>query len=881
MQKIFTFILALIVGAGTLFAKNDNSGYCGGQLTWVYDNGVLTISGTGDMSDWKYNRDRPWHWLISSIHTLIINDGVTSVGEIAFANATNLTTVSLGKTLKRIKRLAFSNCESLVSITLPDGLTTIENSAFSSNLFLSSIEIPNSVIIFGSCVFYNCIGLTTVKIGNGVTSIGEYTFAECKALTSITFGSGVESFGDCAFTGCKALKMIQCEATNPPTIGDLCFYRVNNDVIFYVPKESVDNYKKAAGWAGRNIQEIPQDTPPDIPPTPATSGTCGANLHWRYADGVLTIVGTGDMDKYSLMPWNEFKEMIESVVIKTGVTSICDSAFYKYSDLKSVDLPLSLTSVGKAAFMSCWGLESLSLGGVTAIPEDLCNDCSSLKSLHIGTATSFDATAIDACYNLNNVSAAVENTVYSSTGGVLYNKDQTQLVICPPAKASYTFPATVTSVSNFAFRHCAFGSSDHFVINSPNETPPTKTPKGQLFNEADGAVDVYVPATAIQAYKDAWGTTNCDYYALQSSQCTVGGILYECQSDGTAKVLPATPAYSGDIIVPATFTHDNKTYTVTEIAHAAFSYCTDLTSVTLPNTVEKISTSFNSSTKLTSITIPENVAFISNSAFMSCTGLKTIYFKSYREVPRTGANYFLSIPEDILIYVPAILLDEYRTRWNEMTNIQSESVFSNGLYYMLDANSMNATVIQHPEGSGGYNPLVNVVIPESIEAFGFTFSVDTIGKNAFYYCDEIQSVSISNSVVYINDYAFNSCSALTTITIPENLHGIGNYAFQYSKNLQSITCHAFIPPVCGYYYCFGSVNKSIPVYVPYGTKALYQDPTAEGWKDFTNIQEMTPTAIDQVNSQEPGAKSQKMFRNGQLLILRDGKTYTVTGQEVR
>ena len=981
MRRLFTFFLALIAGVGTLFANDDldnKYGYCGAEgdgtnLSWHLNinDCVLTISGTGKMKNYV-STTHGWMEYSFYIKSVVIMDGVTSIGDkafyfcenltsvtipnsvteigakafrgcekltaitipnsvvsvgdsaftdfssplynehvfvylptsysgsyvipdgidsimnTAFTGCSNLTAITIPNSVKSIRRYAFKDCSSLTAVTIPNSITSIGEYAFDGCSSLIAVTIPNGVTEIKAYTFRDCSSLASVTIPKGVTRIGEYAFYKCAALASVTIpnsvttigesaffrnagmttlsiGSGIKSIGASAFFTCSALTSITCKAVTPPECPDLmacCWAGIPQSCPVYVPAGSITAYQNVdpesplMGWKWFEAD--------CFRPIPKGSGTCGDNLTWDFTDGVLTISGTGPMASFETAPWADYRNYIESVVIKKGVTSICASAFANHYEIRSVDIPASVTSVGESAFSFCVNLKELSLMSVGAIPNYLCESCYALEKIYIGVATYISPDAFNMCLKLKSISAALDNTAYSSTGGVLFNKNQTQLVKFPTAKDTYTIPTTITSILASAFDGC---QAKPISLTCENSTPPTLTSGNTLFAKVDGSVEAYVPEASISAYKAAWGTTKCTYYGLQYGTCTVNGITYEYHSDGTASVQPATPKYSGDITVPATFVYNNKTYTVTEIGLAAFSYCDNLTSVTLPETIEKISQSFNGSTKLTSLTIPENVTSVNQYAFMGCTGLKVIYFKNYRTVPMKQTS-FSSVPADLIIYVPAILLNEYRAQWSEMTNIQPELIERNGLYYLLHEDNQNASVVQHPNGSGGYNTLQNIVIPEAIEAYGLFFSVDTIAKNAFYYCDQVLSIAIPNSVVYIADYAFNSCEDLTTIEIPENVNSIGNYAFQYCTGLTSITCFATTPPECGYYYCFGNVNKSIPLYVPYGTKAAYS--AANEWKDFTNIQEMgTPIDPTGFIAYELVDLSTETVTAGQYLIVFD------------
>ena len=134
MKHIYILLIALLMG---LSAKAESSGTCGPNLKWhLTDDGVLTISGKGKMNDYLYRNRLPWYKY--DIKRIIIGDGATTIGEAAFKDCSNLT----------------------------------------------SVTIPNSVTTIGSGAFSDCYALTSVTIGNSVTEIGDGAFCDCnlKAL---------------------------------------------------------------------------------------------------------------------------------------------------------------------------------------------------------------------------------------------------------------------------------------------------------------------------------------------------------------------------------------------------------------------------------------------------------------------------------------------------------------------------------------------------------------------------------------------------------------------------------------------------------------------------------------------------------------------------
>ena len=246
MKQLYLLLIILLV---SLSAYAEKSGTCGDNLQWkLTDEGVLTITGTGEMQDWHKSKPSPWH-ADKSVKQVIIGDGVTTIGSSAFSDCDSLTSVTIPNSVTTIGSSAFELCFSLTSVTIPNSVTEIGYYAFSGCFSLTSVTIPNSVTTIGHGAFYGCSSLTSVTIGNSVTEIGYYAFSGCSSLTSVTIPNSVTTIGYYAFSGCKNVKQITSEAVTPPICSAGSFERVNrNECKLIVPKNSVDAYKKADGW---------------------------------------------------------------------------------------------------------------------------------------------------------------------------------------------------------------------------------------------------------------------------------------------------------------------------------------------------------------------------------------------------------------------------------------------------------------------------------------------------------------------------------------------------------------------------------------------------------------------------------------------------------
>lgn len=255
-------VLLLLVLSPSAFASG---GSCGANVTWTLDNRMLTISGTGAMTDYSYYTDVPWR--NNTITDVIVEDGVTAIGSWAFYGCSSLDRVTLPTSLREIHSYAFygtaiesisleeglisigdfvfMNCPDLRSVEFPDSMTSMGYSTFQLCPKLQSVRLPSGLTEIMGYTFISCTSLSHIEIPSGVTRIGEDAFMSCSALTDIMIPMGVTEIGYAAFAQCSSLTRITVPASvsslygavfsNCSRLASICFAHGKDDEITYCP----------------------------------------------------------------------------------------------------------------------------------------------------------------------------------------------------------------------------------------------------------------------------------------------------------------------------------------------------------------------------------------------------------------------------------------------------------------------------------------------------------------------------------------------------------------------------------------------------------------------------------------------------------------------
>ena len=802
-------------------------------------------------------------WNVSSI---IIPDGVTSIEDFTFNSCISLTSITIPNSVTNIKSSVFHNCADLTSITIPDSVTSIGTEVFQKCTSLQTISLS-----CGSALKKSDFG----DQANLVSYTNQHLLTKTEAKAKTCTEDGNKEYWTCEHCG----KYFLSDDTNPETAkaveqsefiipashkltkveakdatctedGNKAYWTCEHCGKYFLSDDSNPETATAVELSETVIPALKHKnatTRGVVEPNGTKPGYSGdrycpdcdtvlekgytywneGNLTWKLdADGTLTISGTGTMKDYDYnnnpSPANQKKGSVKKVVIKDGVTSIGNFAFYNCTSLTSITIPDSVTSIELAAFNNCNNLTSITIpDSVTSIGDsafELCNKLSSitlsnnitsignwafhgchLTSITIpDSVTSIGAMAFYSCSNLQTISLSCKSSLKKSDFGDkanLVSYTNQHLLTKTAAKA-----ATCSESGNKEYwtcEHCGkyFLSDDSnpetakAVEQSETILPAIQHKNAELRNSSEPTEtspgysgDLYCPDcdTVVEKGYTYWIEDNLTWKLYEDGTLNISGTGAMKDYNSTDNL---SPAYMNSSVKKVVIEEG-----VTNIGNWAFSECSSLTSITIPDSVTNIgAAAFDSCGSLTSITIPGSVTSIGTVAFYNCSGLTSITIPD--SVTNIGAAAFDSCGSLTSIVIP-----------NSVTSIES--------YAFSACSSLTSITIPDSVTSIGNNAfdscssLTSITIPDS---------VTSIGNNAFDSCSSLTSITIPDGVTSIESYAFYNCSGLTSITIPDSVTNIGAAAFDSCTSLTSITIPDSVTSIESYAFCNCSNLTSITI----------------------------------------------------------------------
>ena len=416
-----------------------------------------------------------------NLTSVSLPESLTSIDESAF-NRTGLTSIVIPGSFKTLDTKAFSYLDSLQSVVISEGVESIGEWAFAGCSNLTSVTLPNSLTSIGNAAF-GLTRLTEIEIPEGVTSIGDYAFYGCDNLKTVTFPESLTAVGANPFEDCPNLETIEVSADHPvfEVVDGALINKDEHSLIAYPAGLTAASYTVPEGVTTIGIQAFyycPNLTNVTLPESLTSIGDSAFSVtgltEIEIPEGVTTIgsrafISCGNLTSATLpesltsIGDSAFRNTgLTEIVIPEGVTTIGEKAFYECENLTSVTLPSALTSIGEDAFRGTGLTEIVIPEGVTTIGEKAFYECENLTSVSLPESlTSIDEHAFDgtALTSVNVVPGSYAETWAKENGLECVYSETTETIILTE---TLTVPQMIEPTATWTYHEA--GSAEIFIL---------------------------------------------------------------------------------------------------------------------------------------------------------------------------------------------------------------------------------------------------------------------------------------------------------------------------------------------------------------------------------------------------------------------------------
>ena len=805
----------------------------------------------------------------SALTGIVIPEGVTRIGYQGFFQCSNLTNLTLPKSLKEIgvpTGQAFGGCTSLkngqfiiddiawwcsltinggsnplsftkkfysapdvevTNLVIPEGVESICGNAFNSCDGIKSVSLPSTLTSIGASAFYKCTALESVDIPVSVTAIEEYAFSNCEKLTTVTIPEGVTKVGFSAFSNSGLTSL-----TLPSTITSMS-----------------QSFYGCADLATLTLT-------PGITTLGGSFYNC-TSLTTVNIPGSIKIIGSSDFSNCT---------GLTTVTLNEGTEKV---NFSGCTDLTTINFPSSIKEI---YFKNCSSLETVTLQeGVTRIGGF--DGCTGLKQINIPSTVTYIG-GFKACNNLEKVIIAdipswcnanhYDARLYGPTlmagklflGTVDDYEEITNLVIPEGVTkitgeafiglsniTSITLPSTLTNWEYKVFDGCT-GVTDVWCLSDPIALTWSES-ENNFKAEKETQMHVLEADLWSSKFPDANATFVADLMQVPyTATAKVNAFAADKFPGATALLLNNFDAETGK---------GNAIFSgkLTGVAANAFAGITSLTSITLPDGIATIgANAFNGCTALATITLPKTVTLFNNDAFAGLANTTDVWCIADPKTLTWDGTGFKNGKTTIMHVMVA---DDWTTKFpdanvtfqGDMTRFRYTATSKDTQsFYELD-NFVGATeVVSHDyntetgEGSVIFkgivtglkyrtfyknNLLTSMVIPTT---------VTEMKGSIFYECSNLTTVSLPNTITSMGGSNFGKCTSLTTVNIPTSLTAIPSSTFYKCSSLADIDIPETITDIESY--AFASCTGLTSIFIP----ATVTQIRSHAFEDCKNIEKV-------------------------------------------
>ncbi|MBO4877684.1 MAG: leucine-rich repeat protein [Ruminococcus sp.] len=691
----------------------------------------------------------------------VIPDTVKYIGDMAFSECSDMTSVTIPESVTEIRDLAFTGCSGLEEIVVPDSVASIGSMAFMGCENVRKVTLPAGLKSITKYMLDGCIKLESVILPETLTEIGASSFYHCDALTEISIPASVTTIGDNAFefSGLKSFTLpgtvdyvgagilANCESLEEITLPD-GLIKISADMLRNCPKlekvvipDSVEEIDISAFDYCTGLKEI------TIP--------AGVKKIGEYAFAGCPLVSVELPDSVEEIGESAFSEceMLKTLRLSEKLSSIPKNLCFSCKSLEEITIPAGVTMIGSGAFDSCRKLTSVVIPEGTVVLDDgVFRDCASLTDITI--PSSVQSIGGETFWNTPWLKEQRKQNPFVIVNGILIDGLK--------CSGDVVIPEEVTAVARYAFSDCdnmtsvVIPASVKKIGDRPfygcdqlawAALPVDFVIDGHMFSNCQVLTDIYYAGT-----RDQWeqlgessiigdldhpmpdihyGTSGPGTgAAVTPEEVVVEGMTFDLY-DNYAVLRKASADITGKVVIPSKV----KGLPVNTIADLAFQDCD----------------------KMTEVNIPDSVVWIGDYAFNNCSGLEDITS--------------ITIPGSVIHFG----FDAFAgTKWLELRRKADPLVIVNSI--LIDGRACkNGAKIPHGITAIGQGAFYGC---KDLTTVTLSDTVIEIGKEAFSGCEKLESVGFSEGLITIGDYAFDGCTELLEIRIPEGVSEIGIRAFK-------------------------------------------------------------------------------------------------------